>query len=152
MMNFFTSVEFYIILAVVAAAIVAFAAKPGGHGPVLEYLLSGDLTEAGEEEQPTVDVTCLNNGTVLFVRKGLDNISREGAASLAVKVKGTDVSIEERLTTGKGELIHQQAEFVVKFLREGRYHVHYNSSKTGLFAAFPLHVTPGMSISKPLAR
>ncbi|MCC8113494.1 MAG: hypothetical protein LIP03_05765 [Bacteroidales bacterium] len=61
--------------------------------------------------------------------------------------------IEERLTPGRGVLMPaQQAYFRVKHMPPGRYHVRYNSQKTGLFAAFPLHITPGLRASRELGR
>ncbi len=153
MSGFFTSVEFYVILAVIAAAIVAFAARPGGTGPVQEFLLAGTLSRGSANARPELAIEVRPNGQVRLVRRGVDGITDDGAVSLAVKVKGTDVMIEERLTPGKGILEPDvSAEFLIKFLKPARYHVKYNSQKTGLFAAFPLHVTPGIKTIKELTR
>lgn len=152
--SFFTSVEFYIILAVIAAAIVAFAAKPGSSGPVQEFLLAGDLSRGSESAHPELNIDVQGNGSVRLVRRGVDCITDTGAVSLAVKVKGSDVMIEERLTPGRGILEPSvSAAFLIKFLKPGaRYHIKYNSQKTGLFAAFPLHVAPGIKTVKELTR
>lgn len=152
--SFFTSVEFYIILAVIAAAIVAFAAKPASSGPVQEFLLAGDLTRGAAGARPELAIDVQSNGSVRLVRRGVDCLTDTGAVSLAVKVKGTDVMIEERLTSGRGTLEPDiSASFLIKFFKSGgRYHIKYNSQKTGLFAAFPLHVAPGIKTIKELTR
>lgn len=148
--SFFNTVEFYVILAVIAAAIVALSARPGSKGPVIEYLLAGELYPADDEE-PMVQINCLDTGAIAITRFGIAGINENGAISLAITKKGQDLFIEERLTPGSGfGLPTQVGLFTLKTLPPGRYHVKYNSDKTGLFAAFPLHITPGLRSLHPL--
>ena len=150
MISFFTSVEFYIILAVIAAAIVAFSARPTAKGPASEFLMAGDLRQ-GMQSEAQITLTCLDNGKVRLLRQGLPEVRDDGAVSLACKLVGTDVFIEERIVPGRSEeILNVEAEFVFKWLRPGRYHIRYNSQPTGTFAAFPFHVAPGISTTKAL--
>lgn len=140
-------------MAVVAAAIVAFAAKPATHGPAEQYLLAGHLFDDFEADGPELQLECLDNGHVVILRRGVEGVGDDGAVSLAVEVIGSDIRIEERIAAGRtapGSV--KGAEFELRFLKPGFYHVRYNSQPTGLFAAFPLHVAPGIRISKQLVR
>lgn len=147
------TLEFYIVMAVVAAAIVAFAARPATHGPAEQYLLAGRLYDDSLAEGPELLLECADNGSVAIVRRGIEGVADDGAVSLAVEVAGSDIKIEERIVPGRmapsGML---GAEFELRHIKLGFYHVRYNSQPTGLFAAFPLHVAPGIRTSKPLTR
>lgn len=146
----FNSVEFYVILAVLAAAVVALASRPTSIGPVTEHLLAGILRGSNLEE-PGLDITCRSDGSVCIQRTGVDGLAENGAVSLAVKKKGQDLSIEERVTIGRGEPRGlTEAIFNIDFLPPGRYHVNYNSSDTGLFCVFTLSVIPGLQTRKLL--
>lgn len=140
-------------MAVVAAAIVAFAARPATHGPAEQYLLAGRLFDDYDAEGPELQMECMDNGTVVIVRRGVEGVADDGAVSLAVEVAGSDIKIEERLTSGRmPQTSAKGAEFELRFLKPGFYHVRYNSQPTGLFAAFPFHVAPGIRTSKILTR
>ncbi|MCC8113493.1 MAG: hypothetical protein LIP03_05760 [Bacteroidales bacterium] len=86
-MSFFHSVEFYIILAVIAAAIVAFSARPSARGPVEEYLVAGDLSDS-PIDTPKIEVYCPDNGGIELWRYGVDGLTDTGALSLAITKKG----------------------------------------------------------------
>lgn len=154
LLSFFSSVEFYVIMAVIAAAVVAMASRPQLKGPVMEYLLASVLSPAVDSDgTPSVEFTCMDDGTVRLVRHGVQDVTMSGAVSLAVSCDGVNVSIEERLVQGSTwDEPAGKATFSIDFLRPGRYHIRYNSEKTGLFAAFQLHVRPGISTSRFLSR
>lgn len=140
-------------MAVVAAAIVAFAAKPATHGPAEQYLLAGRLFDDFNADGSELQLECLDNGHVVLLRRGVEGVADDGAVSLAVEVAGSDIRIEERITAGRTAAGSAKgAEFELRFLKPGFYHVRYNSQPTGLFAAFPFHVAPGIRASKQLAR
>ena len=150
-MYFFTTVEFYVILAVVAAAILIFAGRPESAGPVKEILQSCELEDGDGEDEPTIRIRCLQNGRIEIVRTGVDGICEGGAVSLAIKVKGLNMSIEERLTQGRGALrLGIKASCMLPFLKLDRYHVVYNSASTGLFAAFTFPARIGADMRRPL--
>ena len=140
-------IEVYVILAVVAAAVIAAVSRPGGHGAVREHLLSGELLPPmpGAPGDASVEFRCLDSGQVVLLRHGLTDVYADGAVSLAIKVKGFDIEIEERITPGSpGCQPVADAMFALDFLAPEHYHVKYNSDRTGLFAAFTLHVRPGI--------
>lgn len=151
--SFFSSIEFCVIMAVVAAAVVALACRPQARGEMLEYLLAGRISRTGSSEEPMVEFRCLDSGEVVLERTGIENVTESGAVSLAVKCDGVNVMIEERLITGNQyDLPIDTALFTLDFLRPGRYHVRYNSDASGLFSAFQLHVRPGIVARRVLSR
>lgn len=155
LLSFFSTVEFYVIMSVIAAAIVAFSARPQSRGPVMEYLLASELSETDDHDlvQQSVELTCLADDTVLLVRHGVEDVTMTGAVSLAAKCDGSTITFEERLVAGSSwDAPARKATFHIDFLRPGRYHIRYNSDRTGLFAAFPLHVRPGINATHILSR
>ena len=148
----FQSVEFYVILTVAAAAVVAFCTRPSGRGPAQTHLVGGWLTEGAPDVGPQVLVECLENGDVVLTRTGLTDIYATGAASLAITQTGNDIVIKERLTPGAPCGTEMTtATFTLDFLGQEWYHIKYEGdTSTSLFAAFRLHVRPGIRMMRPL--
>ena len=135
---------------IVAAAIVAIAARPQSIGAVRELLLAGTLvpySAADEGDLPQVTVSCTDSGRVIIVRRGLRDITMSGAVSIAMKIKGFDISIEERLTPGSAyDDPAASAMFTIDTLAPSEYyHIRYNSSSIGRFVAFTFHTRPSIS-------
>lgn len=152
--QFFTSVEFYVLATVVAAAVIGLCAKPTSRGPARTHLLPGILSDTSDipADGPALDITCREDGSVIIHRTGLEDITDAGAVSLAITVIGFDISIEERQVIADCGAPRSQVSFALDFLAPEYYHVRYNSDNTGLFAAFTLHVKPGIKIHKQLTR
>lgn len=158
---FFTSPQFYVILTIVAAAVVAAVARPPSAKPVVERLLAGSLGDDDDSPGQCVSVRSLDTGDIELTRHGIDGIGDDGAVSLAVTVKGTDVTIEERIVPGRGGANRvtafitgeapARATFLLDFLPYGRYHILYNSQSTGQFVAFPYSHRPSMNVTKSLS-
>lgn len=148
----YNSVEFYVIAGAIAAAAVVAAALPARRGEAKLHLVGGELSQQDDEfsQTPELDISVDENYRVTILRKGLTNVTDGGAASLAINVVGFDISVEERLTAGKGETKVGTATFRLDFLAPERYHVKYNSEDTGLFTAFTLNVAPGIKFTKQL--
>lgn len=144
--------EFYVMLAVGAAAIAALIFKPAERGPVLEYLLAGDIACGSGDGVPQITLRCYEDGSVELMRSGVPGVAADGAVSLAVKVNGTDVNIEERVVAGKGTPCDcTDALFALRFLKRGvMYNIKYNSGATSMYAAFAMRVVPGLCISRQL--
>lgn len=163
-LDVFHSVEFYVILTVVAAAILAFCARPSQRGEAETHLLAGVLSDAPDTENPSITVECLENGDVTITRHGLRGIYSTGAASLAITQIGTDLKIIERLTPGPrpypatdddgnvqapADIV--EALFTLNFMGRGWYHIKYEA-EGNFFAAFSLHVRPGITIQRSLVQ
>ncbi len=146
----FNSVEFYVIAACIAAAIVAYAALPSKRGSAVLHLLAGTLSEGDAEAQPSLDVLVDDNRRAIITRRGVRGVTDTGAVSLAVNVIGFDITIEERITPGRGSGTMAEAQFVLDFLAPERYHIKYNSQAAGVFTAFTLHVREGLKIHREL--
>jgi len=148
----FDTVEFYVIAAFVAAAVVALLSRPKGLGPIKTLLLAGELSAGDGDTAPSIELTCRDDGTVELRRHGVEGINETGAVSLAVSIKGFDISIEERQAAGRDPLapMIDTATFVIEDLGPERYHVRYNSESAGLVCALTLHVRPGIHTVKAL--
>lgn len=156
------SVEFYVILTVIAAAVVAVCARPSGHGAVETYLVAGVLTEGDSVAVPEIRIECADSGDVVLKRCGLEGVYTTGAATLAITQKGNDISIIERITAGAKPFPKMDDEcrvlpisdfvdatFALTFLGREWYHVKYQAEGSR-FAALSLHVRPGITIHKQL--
>lgn len=149
--TFLTSPQFYVILTVVAAAVVAAVAHPSGTKPVVERLLAGDICEDVDSPGPCVTLNVLDTGQIELIRHGVEGVGADGAVSLAVTVKGHDLAIEERIVAGRVcPTSATCAKFLIDFLPYGRYHILYNSQPTSMFVAFPFTHRPSMRVTKQL--
>ncbi len=148
----FQSVEFYVIAAVIAAAVVAFSARGGDRGPVRQFLLPGVLTLADTPSSPLIELICLDDGGVVLRRHGISGMTYSGAVSLAVEVNGFDVKIIERTVPGRpGDTeVVDTASFILEFMGAERYFISYNAEDAGLFAATTLHNRPGIRTVKAM--
>lgn len=146
------SVEFYVIAAVTAAAVVAFSARGDRKGPVRQYLLPGVLSLENVAERPSIELICCDDGSVILRRHGVSGMTLSGAVSLAVSVSGFDVKIKERTVTGTPgdtETV-DTASFVLDFMGAERYFISYTAEDAGLFAALTLHNRPGVRVEKEM--
>ena len=156
----FQTVEFYVIVSVVAAAVIAVVSLPERKGEVKLHLIAGELLQVPESD--AVAAVGPGKGELLievhagnFVsirRTGLDGVTMAGAVSLAVKVSGFDIVIEERVTTGSASPFGMATGtlFHLDFLAPEWYHIRYESERFSEHAAFTLHVREGIVMRKPL--
>lgn len=150
MTDFLGSVEFYVYATLVAAAIVAFLARPSSRGEARQHLLAGELSNASNRSwsdsnsaQPAISLIVRDDGAVVLFRHGIEGVSSSGAVSLAITVIGFDITIEERIVPGNNfDDPIDTATFVLDFLAPDRYHLKYNSSATSSFVATTLLVRP----------
>ena len=150
MTDFLSSVEFYVYATLVAAAIVAFLARPSSRGEARQHLLAGELSNASNRSwsdsnsaQPAISLIVRDDGAVVLFRHGIEGVSSSGAVSLAITVIGFDITIEERIVPGNNlDDPIDTATFVLDFLAPDRYHLKYNSSATSSFVATTLLVRP----------
>lgn len=151
LLSIFNTVEFYVVTAFIAAAVVGFAALPARRGAARQILVGGDLLFDAPSAEPEIVFAVEDNGDIRVMRHGLEGVLESGAYSLAVTVIGFDVTIEERLTVGRGEGVEAVAACAkISGLGAERYHFQYRSEATGRSAAFSLNLRPGNSISRPL--
>ncbi|MDE6345328.1 MAG: hypothetical protein K2L55_01495 [Muribaculaceae bacterium] len=142
-MSFFHTTEFYVILFLVAMAIVAFLAKPHTAGPASEYLLGAALSADGGTE-PAIAVDCDESGTVWLRRSGIDGVDASGAVSAKIVVKGFNITVYERITPGNyGDSPVDSALFEFDFLAAERYWLRYESEATNSSATLTFRNTPG---------
>lgn len=176
---FLHSVEFYVIMTVVAAAVIALCVRPSDRGRAQTHTVGGFLCEGIPTTEPALHIECLDNGNVLIRRTGVHGIGATGALSIAIKQIGFDLQIDERLTPGRplpaapnqdiAATVPSQgiagapdrgiaaspvteAIFILTFLAPEWYHIRYTCDPTDRFAAFTLHVRPGLTTTIPLRR
>lgn len=146
----FDSIEFYVITAFIAAAVIGFSAMPSRRGAARTFLYPGTFFES-TPSAPGIVAEVGDDGALTIYRFGLENISASGAYSLAVKIIGFDVTIEERLTVGRrGEPSETAALARIDCLGQERYHFHYRNEALGRSAAFSLNIRPGNRIERQL--
>lgn len=148
-----SSVEMYVLLALLAAAVLALCMKPSKRGEAVTHMYAGTLCSLEELpiDKPYIDFQCLESGNVLLTRRGLQNLTDSGAVSLVVKVIGFDVTIEERVVYGRGEGESvNTALFTLDFMAAERYFIRYISEPTSTAASLTLNNRPDMHISRPL--
>lgn len=145
--DFFHSVEFYVILTVVAAAVVALCARPSRRGEARQFFATGILSSPVESvgDEPQIEFVCQDDGGVALVRRGLRNVYASGTVALAIEQRGFDVTMRERVTAGSpADGGVTDALFMFDFFASEWYHIRYESEATGRMAAFSLHVRPGL--------
>lgn len=145
----FTTIEFYVIAAVVAAAIVAFMGKRDDPNAARQILLPTTLRHSGADHDDAIELIALDDGNVILRRHGLKGIGSNGAVSLAITVKGFDVMIKERLTPGDGEPA-DTAEVELDFMGQEHYFINYTSEQADRVAAFTFHNRPSMHVIKKM--
>lgn len=147
----FGSVEFYVVAVFVAAAVIGLAAMPRRKGEVRTYLYAGELYAVDEPSEAGVAVQVDERGGVCVYRYGLEGVTMGGAYSLAVKVGGFDVTIEERLTAGPRGAEAAGTGFArIDCLASERYHIQYRCEATASSAAFSLTIRPGNKVFRKL--
>lgn len=158
LLSIFQTLEFYIIVSVIAAAVIAAISLPERKGEVKLHLLAGTLFSAGDNStadspgQGSLELVVGKDNVVTLIRHGLSGVSMAGAVSLAVKVSGFDVTIDERIVSGApaSDDPAGQAVFTLDFLSPEWYHIRYESEHFSEHAAFSLHVREGITMVKNL--
>lgn len=154
----FQTPEFYVIVSVIAAAVIAITALPERKKAVQQHLITGELQSAIQSDRPSgageghLEIRVHEGNFVSIRRDGLDGVSMAGAVSLAVNVSGFDVVIEERITPGPPSPfgMADSVVFRLDFLAPEWYHVRYESERYSEHAAFSLHVREGIVMNKSL--
>lgn len=151
----FQTVEFYVISVLVAAFVVAFLSKGAHIGPVREFLFAGVITrEFDSPREPALELICNDDGSVLLRRHGLLGVTDDGAVSLAVKLKGFDMTVQERTIQGRAGEPVDTASFVLDFMGAEHYFISYSTDLTGAdsprVTSFTLHNRAGNHVYKKL--
>ena len=147
----FNTVEFYILTAFIAAAVIAFAAMPSQKSAARNFFYAGDLFSDAEPSAPGIVAIVEDDGRLAIHRFGLQNIGMDGAYSIAVTIIGFDVTIEERLTAGTDVVgMATAGKVVLDCLGAERYHIHYRNEAMGRSAAFSLNIRPGNRVDRLL--
>lgn len=151
-MSFFQSTEFYVILFLVAMAIVAFLAIPHQSGPVKEYLVGSSLSESlSSDSAAVIEIDCDDAGTVWLRRTGLTGVDATGAVSAKIVIKGFNITVYERITEGRyGDSPVDTSLFELDFLARERYFLRYESDATNSAATLSFRNTPGYHAQSPL--
>lgn len=152
-----TSTYTYILLLFVAAAFVAYVARPREHGQAVKRLFAGQLLAADEvavmPREPSLHVHCLDGGKVVFRRLDVEGLTTSGAVSLAVTFTGSNVEIMERVTPGyHDDEPMAGAEFTIDMTGHEWRHVKWMNEENGLWCAFTLHVREGIDFTVALKR
>ena len=156
LLSIFTTVEFYVITAFIAALVVGFAALPSRRGPARQILVAGSLRTDAAPSEPGIVAIVGDDGSLTIYRFGLEGVPENGAYSLAVNIAGFDVTIDERLTPGRrsadsNDIPVTAAMAEIPGFGAERYHFNYRSETLGRSAAFTLNIRPGNRIERLLS-
>ncbi len=150
-LSIFQTVEFYVVMVFIAAAVVGIAAMPANRGAARQQLIAGTLDFNATSSEPGIVAIVEECGKVTIYRFGLENVAESGAFSLAVTFIGYDVTIEERATYGRhNDRMATAAQATITGFAPERYHFLYRSEATGRNAAFTLNIRPGNRIDRLL--
>ena len=144
------SMEFYVAAVFVAAAVICLASRPARKGPARTFLYAGEPGFGGTPSEARLTARVDESGRLEIYRYGLEGVSADGAYSLAVEIRGFDVTINERLTPGSGTGCADMAKATLDCFGQERYHILYRSEATGRSAAFSLRIAPGNRIDRLL--
>lgn len=148
----FGSIEFYVVAVFVAAAVIGLAAMPRQKGEARTFLYAGEIAPASMPAEAGIEAVVDDRGRLEIYRYGLEGVGMAGAYSLAVKIIGFDVTIEERLTAGPRTAETAGMGYAcIDCLGPERYHIQYRSEATGRNAAFSLNIRPGNKVLRPLS-
>lgn len=147
--------EICVMLLFAAAAVIAYVVRPSSHGAATRHLLAGTLSAEGPEE-PSADIECHDDGSVTLWRNGLAGLTSDDAVSLAVDVRGFDITVNERTHVSRSSstaaMPVDSARFALDFLAmQEHYHVTYRIDDI-VAAAFTIHIRPGVIRHITLAR
>lgn len=150
--TFLHSVEFYVVMTVIAAAVIALSARPSNKGPVIKHHVEGDMVpDMPVWFSPGLRIRCNESGTVTLRRVGLDDCPADTMMYLTVDQHGFDLEITEHCVRGYGRGEEcGGAVFTLAFLAQERYHVKYIADPSTRMAAFTLHVRPGLTMEVEL--
>ncbi len=151
MHSFLGSIEFYVIAAFVAAAVIAAVSRPSQKSAARTFFYAAS---PADDPEPTAEavIECEvdERGDMAITRRGLHGLTVDGAMSLAVEIIGTDVTIKERLTAGRSGEPVTAMRANIDCLGPERYHFQYLSENTKTGTAFYLTVRPGNRVTREL--
>lgn len=146
------STEFYVLMFTLAACCVGLIVKPSRKGQAETSFAEAMVLDREVDTTPRVEFRCLENGDVLVRRSGLSGITSSATVALAITRIGFDISIEERVTPGRGGEPVERATFIIDGLGQERYHIKYNAPEYSLFVATTLPVRPGIEFTREMTR
>lgn len=151
LLSIFQTIEFYIITAFIAAAVVGFAAMPSRRDAARTFLYAGQLIYDAAPSEPGIVLVAGDDASVMLYRFGLEGVGADGAYSLVLTQTGFDITIEERLTAGHHAGAAPTAASVrIDCLGCERYHFRFISKSTGRSAAFYLTLRPDARVERLL--
>ncbi len=147
----FTSVEFYVVAFIIAAAIIALSVKPASRGQAETIFVKGvlDCDSSNSPAHPEICLKVNDDNSVTLIRKGLDDVTDTSAVTLVITKISFNLQIKERVASLPGQPVNQ-AVFSLDFLAPERYHITYQAENSERFTAFSLLVKPGISFCKTL--
>ncbi len=150
--GFAWSIEWCVVAAVVAAAVLALCARPSGRGSAVTTFVEGTLVECGDGDDSGawIHASVDDCGGVEILRTGLENIPMSSHLSLAVTRVGFDIELKEREAIAGGAPTARCVRFRLGGLGAERYHVVYRCERTKECAAFTIKIKPGIKIDKAL--
>ena len=143
------SIEFYVISAVVAAAVIAFMARPPRRGPARTRLIAPDLRAETAPDGPQLIIDCDEAANLTVTRTGITNVTD---VKISVTIQDHDIIIEESAVTAapNAQVPELTASFGIEGVGRDRYHLSYTAAHQSLFTATPFTIRPGLHFQRNL--
>ena len=150
MESFFTSVEFYIILFMLAIFLVGWIGRDNNRDEVLSYIYKSTIAERSEPGNGSqLYVEALANGNLMLIHRNIA-VSEVNIPAIAISISGNDIKIVEKVekitaVDDNSELF--DAIYILDCLKAKKYHLYFESTFTGTYTATsikneaPFHVT-----------
>ncbi len=150
-------VETCVLLLIAAAAVVALSVRPPSVTPVEEFYYAGELVRGtGDGQPPPMLAVESCNGATVWRRCGFDRQPSADieAVSIAVTLRGTEVTVEERIVTARCPSVDDSVVTVLFrpdcFVAGRTYRVRYNSSALSRSVTFTFIAGGGAVTHLPL--
>lgn len=141
-MEFFSSVEFYIMAFVANFAIVGFLMKPAYKGSAQTYFARGELKES--DSSPEVGIEYTLDGELIITRYGVFTDTLNCQFNYSIKVIGNDITVSEKKVIDSFYEVRPctvDITMKTKAIRPGRYHIKIETEWSDQWAAGSIRVS-----------
>lgn len=150
------SVEFYVVLFTVGAAIVALCARPADRGPVVTHLFNGSpAPSSGSMPSPAIFVRRTGECGLQLTRTGI-RLTPDAEVTYALSRRGAEILIEELIVTSGGlQPLNEPTascdlQFTASEIPCDRLSIRFESRSLSIMAVMTLPAGSGASSWRPL--
>lgn len=153
-MDFFVTVEFYIIAITIAVLIAGFFLKSHREAQSYSYIYQGDISFSESshlDEEESVDVVSQDNGTTLIIHRNVV-LPIDATVNIKIDVCGETLSCVEKMVESMPEeqVFCYDVKFTVKCLKYLSYKMRYECMYNGKWCNLSFTNNGNTSVKKIL--